>query len=64
MTASEKMHSPELPYLRTTINHIVTELHNLRESTVRPSLTFYNTYTDIDRLAAAITCIQGRKNTF
>ncbi|WP_350282381.1 family 2A encapsulin nanocompartment cargo protein cysteine desulfurase [Nitrosomonas sp.] len=34
------------------------------ESTVRPSLAFYNTYTDIDRLAAAIDRIRGKKNAF
>lgn len=34
------------------------------ESTVRPSLAFYNTHTDIDRLAAAIDRIRGKKNAF
>ncbi|MBC6962459.1 MAG: cysteine desulfurase, partial [Nitrosomonas sp.] len=34
------------------------------ESTVRPSLAFYNTYTDIDRLAAAVDRIRGKKNAF
>lgn len=34
------------------------------ESTVRPSLAFYNTYTDIDRLAAAIDRIRGKNNSF
>lgn len=34
------------------------------ESTVRPSLAFYNTYTDIDRLTNAINRIQGSRNLY
>lgn len=34
------------------------------ESTVRPSLAFYNTRADIDRLTTAIGRISGRRNSF
>jgi|GEM_PF-4121622 len=63
MTASEKMHSPELPYLRTTISNVVIELHNLRETSLEnrqrlnnpPKLPSRKALADIiDKLSAAL----------
>lgn len=63
MTASEKMHSPELPYLRTTISNVVIELRNLRETSLEnrqrlnnpPKLPSRKTLADvIDKLSAAL----------
>ena len=34
------------------------------ENTVRPSLAFYNTYTDIDRLVTTVDRIRRKRNTF
>jgi cysteine desulfurase/selenocysteine lyase len=34
------------------------------ESTVRPSLAFYNTYEEIDRLVATVKRLQCSKHTF